>query len=222
MQRSSATVSTGQSLAGGDQLTVLDAPGSVITVPAGEGQAQAQVLNQYCAAESRATCTFNPTSRVKTLGPSHVVDGVVYNNTPDPQDTSLEIRDTVSATQSLELSASVSVNILKTVETTLSVTKGWSFTQQHEFARTENLSVRPYWKAWIEAREPVFRDTGDFTVSLGNTTWHLNGVWFDTPDPHGTGAYVKQTLPMTPEEIAEHAPGVIVDAQAHAGLNPGR
>ena len=29
---------------------------------------------------------------------------------------------------------------------------------------------------------PVYRDTGDYTLHLKNTTWHLNGVALDTPD----------------------------------------
>ncbi len=36
---------------------------------------------------------------------------------------------------------------------------------------------------------PMLRATGDFVLTLGNTTWRLHGVSVDTPDPDGTGAY---------------------------------
>ena len=35
----------------------------------------------------------------------------------------------------------------------------------------------------------MFRDTGDFKVSLGNTVWHLRGVYFDSPNPNRKGAF---------------------------------
>jgi hypothetical protein len=35
----------------------------------------------------------------------------------------------------------------------------------------------------------MYRDTGNFTVTLGNTTWNLTGVYFDSPDPTRGGSY---------------------------------
>ena len=35
----------------------------------------------------------------------------------------------------------------------------------------------------------MFRDTGDFKVSLGNTTWQVRSVYFDSPNPAEKGAF---------------------------------
>lgn len=34
--------------------------------------------------------------------------------------------------------------------------------------------------------EPIIRDTGNFTLKVGNTTFNLIGVHFDSPDPNPT------------------------------------
>jgi hypothetical protein len=216
LQSSYTQISMGQSLDGGQQLTVLDAPGSVVDIPAGQGQAQAQVLNTLCYENPQAKCSFTPTKRVKALGPKHVVDGIVYNNTPDDQTGSRTFEDTVSTSHNIEVSASVEATIMEIVTVTITATYGHSWEDSHTFSTNEDLTVRPYWKAWLEARQPVIRDTGDFTITLGNTTWHLRGVSFDTPDTGGVGAYIKQAAPMTPDEIQEHAPVLALDATVNA------
>ena len=53
---------------------------------------------------------------------------------------------------------------------------------------------------------PLLRSTGDFTLKLANTTWHLRDVYFDTPDPNGSGAYKVNSVP-TPRSLAAPVPG---------------
>ena len=214
---STATISRGQSvIGGGNQLHVLDAAGATITLPAGQGQQQAEALNQLCDNNPRAVCTFTPNSRVKTTGPSHTVNGVVFNNTPDSQDGSRTFEDSVQLTHNIEVTAAVNVSILKIVDASVSATYGHSWSKTHTFTTTEYMTIRPYWKGWLEARQPIIRDTGEFTITLSNTTWKLPGVYFDTPNPDGVGVYVKQSIPMTAQELLDHAPTLAFDPTARA------
>jgi hypothetical protein len=70
------------------------------------------------------------------------------------------------------------------------------------------------------------RYTGDFTITLGNTTWKPNGVYFDSPNPdgaehfgndqHALSQLQKDTLPKTASSrpielktgaLSAHCPG---------------
>ena len=35
----------------------------------------------------------------------------------------------------------------------------------------------------ISAIAPMIRDTGNFAITMGDTSWNLTGVHFDTPNP---------------------------------------
>jgi hypothetical protein len=62
---------------------------------------------------------------------------------------------------------------------------------------SSNASSTTAWpsKCWIDAVEPLYRDTGNFTVTLGNTTWNLTGVYFDSPDPTRAGSFGVEGMP---------------------------
>jgi len=198
----------GQVQAGRDQLAVLDMPGTVIDVAAGQGQQQAQVLDRFCADNPAATCTFVPTTRdPDAYTGMHPAKGVVYNNTPLEQPDQYTWTDTASITHTVEISANVQASVLEIVEVSLSATYGHGWTQEHQFSTSQTLNLPAYYKGWLDVRDPVIRDTGDFTVTLGNTTWRLHGVSFDSPDPTRPMIYVKQAVPMTPEDLEKYKPG---------------
>ena len=50
----------------------------------------------------------------------------------------------------------------------------------------------------IDGAAPVIRDTDDFKVTAGNTTWPLHDVYFDTPDPDAGPAYRYTQKPIGP------------------------
>lgn len=209
------TPGIGQARADRDQLTVLDMPGTVIDVPAGQGQRQAELLERYCAGNPAATCTFVPTKReTDVYSGMHPANGIVYNNTPLEQPDQYTWTDTASVTHSVEISASVQASVLEIVETTLSATYGGSWTEDHQFSISQTLNLPAYHKGWLDVRNPMIRDTGDFTVRLGDTTWRLHDVSFDSPDPSRPMIYVKQAVPMTPEELERYDPGTGYDPDA--------
>lgn len=199
---------SGQVKADGYTIAVLNTAGTVTTIPAGQGQAQAKILEQYCQL-GNATCEFTPKKHENVLGPRRVVGNMVYNNMPDSQNTTITVSDTVGSTDSLQIAASVKVSIMKIVEATVSTTYGHTWTNSHTFTQAEQLSIRPYYKAWLEAAEPMNRYTGDFVVTMGNTTWNLQDVFFDSPNPNGAGSYIKQTAPMTDQEKGDNPAGLV-------------
>ena len=214
---SEATISpgVGQVRAGLEQLSVLDMPGTVVDIPAGQGQQQSQVLDRFCAANPSATCKFVPATRDgNAYTGMHPAQGIVYNNTPLEQPDQYTWTDTASLTHSLEVSASVQATVLELVEVSLSATYGHGWTQEHQFSISQTLNLPAYYKGWLDVRNPVIRDTGDFTVTLGNTTWKLYGVSFDSPDPARPMISVKQAVPMTPEDLEKYKPGNGFDPDA--------
>jgi hypothetical protein len=181
---SSATVTGGgTALADRYQITVLDAPGTVINLPDTDPVAQGATLSALCANSSAVRCSFAATGKPElVLGPKQVVGTPVNNTTAREQSTSLGGTDTVTTSHSVEISASATATVMKLVELTLSTTYGYSSSVTHEFTQTVDVTVAPKTRAWLEAQEPMIRTTGDFTITAGNTTWTVRGVQFLTPD----------------------------------------
>jgi hypothetical protein len=65
------------------------------------------------------------------------------------------------------------------------------WTHEHEFSQDFDADVPAHTTLWFCHEAAVIRDTGDFTATLGNTTWHLTGVSFDSPD-------------LTKDAVADH------------------
>jgi hypothetical protein len=64
------------------------------------------------------------------------------------------------------------------------------------------------------ATQPMFRTTGNFTLTMGNTTWHLDDVSFLTPNPDGTGAYEMTSEPVKRTTQATAARSVDIGARS--------
>jgi hypothetical protein len=56
----------------------------------------------------------------------------------------------------------------------------------------------------------MIRDTGDFTVTMGNTTWNLTNVYFDCPDPDGAENFGYDEHALTPAQVASLPPTAVV------------
>jgi hypothetical protein len=170
-------------------VALYDNPGTVHEVPAGQGQQQAQVLKQLCDESNSATCKFAATSEMNILSPAHVVGKPLINDTDEEQETTVTAEDTVGSTDSVEVGLKVGGKIAGLVEVEVDAKYGHEWTQEHKFSQDVRVFCPAHHTCWIEAIEPMFRDTGDFTLTLGNTIWHLHDVYFDSPNPDGTGAF---------------------------------
>ena len=205
---STSTTSLGQ-VSGGNspvgnqtQVTLLDPAGTVHDIPAGQGQQQADALKQFCSDNSSASCSFAAASETDVDSPSHQVGKALINNTDSDQETDLSEKDEVSATNSVGVDVSVNKKILESVEVGVQMSYKHSWTQSHEFDQDVKVTAKPYTKVWVMAVQPMLRDTGDFTIKLGNTTWILRGVYFDSPNPNGAGAYIVNSQSLDQQEQA--------------------
>jgi hypothetical protein len=190
-------------------LTFQDKPGTVIDVPAGKGQEQAGVLKQFCAESNRATCTFTARKRERIYSTQQQVGQALVNETSETQDLSTKIEDTVGSSDSLGGELKVGGEIAKIVSIEVTARYEHQWTQQHTFGQEVSIHCPAHHKCWIEGTVPMFRDTGDFKVSLGNTTWQVRSVYFDSPNPSEKGAFrVRSCLLGTSACVLEgDAPG---------------
>jgi hypothetical protein len=165
-------------------------------------QEDADALAEFCAVDNRATCTFNPTSEQQILGPQHQVGNAIVNDTSAEQDASINVADTVGTTDGLGI-GDFNWQMFMGAGAGISAKYGHTWTTSHTFGQDVDVHCPAEMACAVLAVEPMIRDTGDFTVTLGNTTWHLPGVYFDSPDPDGRSTFTvtatsNKTLTLRP------------------------
>jgi hypothetical protein len=192
-------------------VVIYDAGSPVIDVPASQAQQQADLLNQFCQ-NGNATCTFTPKGQIETVGERHPVGTIaeIRNGTLDDMQRVVTIEEAVSASDSVGVSASVEATLLDIVTMSLGATYEHGWTTSHTFTDQQTVTIRPHHIGWVESVLPILRTTGDFTVKLGNTTWVLHGVTFDSPDTSRPAIFEFKDRDMTDAQKAQFAGEVSV------------
>ena len=169
----------------------LDSPGTVNNLGPDQKQAQADVLKQFCDHNPAAQCQFTNVTETKDQYNSAWQFFTSAENDDYTNDGQLTAgtEHTLETSQSIEISAELKVSIKEIVDMGISATYGHEWSTSHTFKTEYSHPVAPRSIGEIDGAAPVIRDTGDFTVTLGNTTWNLTGVYFDTPDPDAGPAY---------------------------------
>lgn len=176
---------------------VADAPGTVYTVPAAQAQQQSDVL-QNLVADDLSNATFYTKSQ-PTIGytnPLKVLGFSPYtNNTQDNSTNTYTVSQTTSKTDSSSYNVSVKVTEeaklgLLTSKAELGAQYTWGTTTANSLTYTQAVTqtIRPGYTIYLYTETPVYRYYGDWSVVYGNTTYILNDVWFDSPNPV-TGSY---------------------------------
>jgi Ca2+-binding RTX toxin-like protein len=178
-------------------------------IPAGQGQVQAATLKQLCNDTNQASCNFTPTKREPASSGDHPVGNGLKNNTDEEQETKVTISDTVGSKDSVEIGVDVGAKIFKVVEVSVSAKYGHEWTVEHTFEQDVTVHCPAHRYCWITGDDPMWRDWGDYVLTLGNTTWHLRNIYFDTPNPGGQGAYSVNDRPLTGQELARLPQAVI-------------
>ena len=169
----------------------------MISVPSGQGQRQADVLNHLCGSSS-ATCTYTPKSFDRTSYTDwKPASDSVSNLTSSPLSTTITGTSTQSAATSLKLSTSAKGSVFGIVEVSVTAEASQTWTNTYTFSQSVQATALPGEKVSIEARTPVARVTGDFTLVMRNTTWNLYDVNFDSPDADRRGEFRAVTTPIT-------------------------
>ena len=193
-----ASCSTGSSAEDDQNLVyLLDPPGTVNVLPATDPTGQAAALEKFCVSNS-ASCTFKATSQTEAFGARHPVGNEVENDSSSIVTTTVSISDAVAATDSIGLSTRASGGIAGIVNLEISATYGHTWTTTNTFIQTVTVTAAPHTIVQIVAEQPVYRVTGDFTIVMGNTTYLVQGVTFDSPNPNGQGRYIVTDRPSPP------------------------
>jgi len=180
--------------AGVKDIALWDDPGTVVDIPPARAQAQAQALRSFCDEANAATCRFTATSQETADSPPHQVGNALINNTDEEQETSIKVEDKVGSTDSVEVGVRVGGKLAEIVDVEIMAKYAHEWTQEHTFGQDVRVHCPARHKCWIDAVAPMLRYTGNFIVTMGNTTWNLSGVYFDSPDPNpgpGRGAAFK-------------------------------
>jgi hypothetical protein len=170
-----------------------DPLGTVIDIGAGQGEDQARALESFCQTDNAATCTFTPTfSDTRFQTALHTIGAPANNTSAQPRTFLIGGPDRVGITASIPISVSTEVRIADVVSAGLKATYNRTWIKEHTFTPPiVTVTVLPQYTAWLEGTEPLVRETGHFTMELGNTTWHLRDVYFDgpNPSPRSVGVY---------------------------------
>jgi hypothetical protein len=192
----------------GGVITLLDPPGTVHNVSPGNKQEQADVLRQLCKNTSVAKCTFTPRTRTKALTQSHMVGDALTACGDEETETTVERSDKVGFTNGVDVAVGAETEFSlfgQKVKASLKITYKHETLSEHEFKQDVKLTVKPGHMGWVASTQPVLRDTGNLTLELGNTTWNLKDVTFDTPDPRTDpplGGFVTDGRPLGAAEYA--------------------
>lgn len=179
-------------------------------VPATERAEQSDILNRLVAT-GKATATFTATGepdRKAWSAPYISGDEILVNLSNSPATQEIGHGSAQSESTSLEVSASIKLAFGSMVEASLTSTLGHEWSKTETFTSAVTVTAAPREFAWVEARNPVTRVTGDLLVKAGTTTWVLQGVTFDTPDAGRKAFAVARSRAMTADEIAEFGPGL--------------
>jgi len=164
-------------------LYLLDQAQTTITIPSGQGQEQADLLNQL-AQSKWVNSSFTPKSFDDTVWTDwKLAASPVLNESTSPVDKTITVTTTQSTTTTLKLSSSIKTSVFKVVEISVAAEYSEAWTDTYTFSESVKFTAQPGEKAFIETRQPVKRVIGDYTVQMGNTTWILKDVYFDSPDP---------------------------------------
>jgi hypothetical protein len=183
-------------------ISLLDPPGTVHDIPAERAQSQAATLRLLCNDNNQASCSFTPTKRIPVDSPNHPVGHALINNGTVENDTKVTISDTVGSSDSVEIEVDAGVKIFKVVELSVSAKYGHEWRSEHTFEQDVTVHCPPKTKCWITGDDPMWRDTGDYVLTLGNTTWYLRNIYIDSPNPDGQGSYEVNEQPLTASEQA--------------------
>lgn len=160
--------------------TFVDPFGTSITVPDADKQRQADLLNRLCAG-GEASCTFRSTG--SEPGPALVSrKASEVNRFDEPMPVTVSDVFTFTASSSVEGTVSAKATLFGLVDTTLSAKYGQSWSEGKTSTISRTFKVSQGHRGYVDVHQPTTRQYGDFTVTMGNTVWHLNGVYFDIPD----------------------------------------
>lgn len=182
-------------LVDGSTLTITEPAGTVHNVPADDAEQQLEVLRHLCGESNKfISCKFDPKRRDReAYGSPHLVGGVIPNCTEGEVLHRVKTKDTESVSNSYGIKYAVESEFkfgFGAVKIALEQKYDHEWGSEHEFEHALDVPIKSGYRGWIEGRNPVIRDTGDFVLKIGHSVWNLRDVYFDSPDPRREGSLV--------------------------------
>jgi hypothetical protein len=192
------------------------------TVGADNPQKQAELLRSICtraSLEGESTedafveCDFSP-QPIEMFGPAHPV-GAPQANCAASGDATARIgyADKVVITDSLGIPrGSGTEGIFERAKAGAKYANAQSWLEEHQFRYAPEIKIPAGHLGWVVASNPIIRHQGDFKLRIGNTSWLLRGVYFDTPYPRSGSTlrrprFDTKTEPLTAEQRAKLCKG---------------
>ncbi|KAA9108073.1 hypothetical protein [Microbacterium rhizomatis] len=177
------------------------------TITGADRQRQADLLNALCSSGTPlATCSFVPKGElVRSSGEPRIIGQNQHFN------CKAEGIDTVKLAWGFEESSSNSVGgsltiggtLFKIVEVAVELTYSHSWSWTKTYSEAHDTQIYPGKWAWMEQYPPRIAVTGDFTATIGNDTFYLTDVTFDSPDGASQGLIVSKSRDLTPDDYAK-------------------
>jgi hypothetical protein len=183
----------------GSSVILLDPPNS-------SGQQPVEALKSLCEHDTAATCKFRATGVEEHVqSPRHQVGHTIENHDDTEQTYSVTLKDSVSETDNIGVTAKIGGKLIEIINYEISVTYGHSWTHLREFSESLTVKVPPHYKLRIVATEPLLKDCGEFIVKLGNTTWTVRDACFFTPDrnPQEGGTWIAEVTPIGDHRVPQ-------------------
>ncbi|MEI6253773.1 MAG: Ig-like domain-containing protein [Mycobacteriaceae bacterium] len=199
----------------GNDAYLLDAPGTVVTVPISNAQRQSDTLGNLCVkTDSNCTFAYDATkgSSKGFSNPTFPEGFTIYSNlTSSPSTSQYQVSTTATTTNSWQYALNVSTSVgfkftdwlNATVSGSYTTTTGNTVANSQTFTQSVTATVEPGETLFVYLATPVSRFYGDWTVRYGNTTYALKDVWFDSPITTGTAQIAAYTCTTGSQKCAD-------------------
>lgn len=204
-----------------DNVILLDAPGTVVTIPASETQQQNDTLDNLCD-DKNVVCDWNIDGRTyylaageypqtyTTNGGQVLTFSPVKNSSTNPNDSvTLEYSYTygTDSSQSWSVSETVGANLLDVVNASVTNEYGTSTSVDNSWTESIDLTVSPGETGYIFYQAPMYDVQGDFVIKGGNTTWYVEGTHYYTTATDQVGLWTAESSAEPVSPPAEVYPG---------------
>lgn len=198
----------------GQTVILTDPKGTVVDIPAGLGQEQADALNTFCKSGGAATCSFIPRNGKSVFQKADFESTYTdwkqteagFTNATSSDITYVKtFTSSESEDSSFDLTTEASADVFAIVSASVTRNSSQSWSKSNEYSYSVETTIRPGEKLTVEVQDPIKRVTGDFIVKIGGTTLNLRDVHFDSPDADRQGDIRFTTVPVKPGEVIDSA-----------------
>lgn len=203
----SSTYGTYEEMTDGDNVILLDAPGTVVTIPASETDEQNDTLDNLCD-DDNVVCDWDVDSRTYYLAAGEYPQtytsssgqqldfSPAYNASTNPDDyvyLDYSYSYSTDSSQSWDVSESVGVTLFEVVDASVSASYGESTSEDNSWSESIDLTVSPGETGYIFFQAPMYDVQGDFVITGGNTTWYVEDTHYYTTATDQAGKWTAQS-----------------------------